>query len=92
MLATERVPRTDDSAVGIGEECENTRPKKKRCDNMRLGGNVFAGRVNRFADSIRESDDARIPSSVSGFFPSRSALSGRFKSAKITRDTRRTTG
>ena len=60
MLATERVPRKDDAVVGIGEEDEDARPKKKRRDNVRLGGNIFTEEVDRFADSIRESDNARI--------------------------------
>ena len=60
MLATEHVPRRDDVVVEIGEEDEDARPKKKCRNNVRLGGNVFTGEVGRFADSIRESDHARI--------------------------------
>ena len=60
MLATERVPRRDDAVVEIGEGDDDARPKKKRRDNVRLGADLFTGEVDRFADSIRESDDARI--------------------------------
>ena len=60
MLATGCALRKDDVAVESGEEDEDAWPKKKRRDNVRLGGNVFTGEIDRFADSIRESDDARI--------------------------------
>ena len=43
-----------------GQEDEDARPKKNHRDNKHLGGNVFTGMVDRFADSIRESDDAHI--------------------------------
>ena len=46
MLATERVPRRDDSVVEIGEEDEDARPKKKRRANVRLGGDAFTGEVS----------------------------------------------
>ena len=42
------------------EKDEDAQPKKKRQDNVRLGGNVFTAEVDCFADSIRESDDVRI--------------------------------
>ena len=60
MSATERVPSRDDAAVKSDEEGEDARPKKNLCDNVRLGGNVFAGEVDRFEDSIRESEHACI--------------------------------
>ena len=60
MIATEHVPLRDYAAVDSGEEDEDARPKKKRRDNLRLGGKVFTGEVDRFADPIRRSDDALI--------------------------------
>ena len=60
LLVTERMPRRDDAAVESGEEDEDAWPKKKRRDNLHLGGNVLTGEVDRFTDSISESDDARI--------------------------------
>ena len=43
-----------------GEEDEDARPKKKRRYNVRLIGSVFTGEVDRFVDSVLESDDERI--------------------------------
>ena len=60
MLAIERVPHKDKKELESGEEGENKRPKKKFRDNVRLWGNLSAGVVDRFADSIREPDDARV--------------------------------
>ena len=61
LLATERALRRDDAALQIGEEEEEDAwHRKKRRANVRLGGNVFTGEVDRFENLIRESYDARI--------------------------------
>ena len=54
------MPRRDDGAVESSEEGEDARPKRKHRDNMRLGGSVFTGEVDRLADSIYEKEDLEL--------------------------------